>query len=348
MTTKDNPKGPWHPCEDYIIPVAKAFERLAQTYPPQLSPRSSYELESALRRSNFETGRRWIEFHLSPSHAEAPAKRVLETLRKLKDWERRAITLEDVSDWDDPDIEADARTGLSERLRDDYDDIIDLALGTADYLRQFSEMLRGKIERGDAQRAKETSPAEAENTFRRTGGKYWQIVFRGESLPILPDRKGLWYLALLLGRGEESWTAVDLWEEVEKLTGQRPRVSSTDQSGRENDPGEAPRHRRQVGRAERIEMDTRLKELPAEMKKAKDEGRDGDVAALRAELYELSDKRQEAEPSAKNHYKKARSCIMRAIAAIEDVDPNLGTHLRKCVRTGYTLTYTGDLEWSPF
>ena len=70
-------------------------------------------------------------------------------MKNLRDWEERALHLNDLRDWpdpDDPDDEHD-ETGLSRRLWDAFIEIQDQAAYTSEYLGKLSFIIRSKLEK---------------------------------------------------------------------------------------------------------------------------------------------------------------------------------------------------------
>ena len=170
---KGKQRGPWHPCDDCIDKLASALEDFAgpsSSLPKHddldyLSTKPSTRLLNAYADAEYERGRRWIEFCLSPANAQAFVEQVQTPLRELREWERR------VASTAPPDRETDdlgeANTGYRREVLEAFLGVQDKAAYSADYLRQLAAMIRAKLTKA----VNETpAPTEPEHVPKRSGG----------------------------------------------------------------------------------------------------------------------------------------------------------------------------------
>lgn len=206
------------------------------------------------------------------------------------------------------------------------------AIGAHHRLAELETWLSGSRAGSDRPVQGPTPGAGSPNRFAAQGGGLWTITF-GEVTSSLADRKGLSDLARLLSQPHRELAALDLMAPGGTL------VASDMGEVIDADAREAYRARLrdladELDRADRLGDVSRSARLTTE--------RDALVAQLVGSAGLGGRSRRSGGGSAERARTAVRSRIRDALDRIAQVDPELGRHLRRSIRTGTYCVYDPD------
>jgi hypothetical protein len=200
--------------------------------------------------------------------------------------------------------------------------------------------------------AADARPDEARDAIRLEGD-VWAITFEGRTVR-LRDARGLWYLARLLSSPGQEVASVDLLLAAHQVPASAPATGADDLrvGGDSADPV--------LDAAARAAYRARLMELQEDIEEATRFGDVERVEYMRTEFEAITRELTLATGiggRVRGHVtpaERARQSVTKAIhdtlRRIEQLDPDLGAHLRHSVRTGMFCAYLPDpraaISWS--
>ena len=192
-------------------------------------------------------------------------------------------------------------------------------------------------------------------------GDYWTLSY-GDEHSLVPDRKGLRYIAYLLCYPQREIHVLDLVSFTETRKACQPLLDREDPPTN-HDPSVDGRRARGVGDAgELLDQQAkyaykqRLTELAQELRQVKKHGDEqraveleDEIEAIERELRSAFDRNGRARVPA-SVAERARVNVTRtvslAIDQIASLNPKLGIHLKGSIRTGYFCSYRPDPDLS--